>query len=140
MLPDRRRCSAIFTNRADLLSEAVTLQLELEADGWTRQAPEDRPELCSAPPLRRWADHVVTLPYTIDSQRQIAQVTVSGAVRGPDFTDTLLALFHDPRWQPEFNALWDGRGITELLLAPGDLVRVPKILTTSFPEILATCR
>jgi hypothetical protein len=59
-------------------------------------------------------------PYTIDTERRFAHIKVSGSVRGAEVAETILALFADAQWHPGFNALWDGREITELILEPGD--------------------
>jgi hypothetical protein len=60
-------------------------------------------------------------PYVIDASRRLAVVTISGTVRREDIAETIQALYRDPLWQRGLDALWDGRGITELLFEPDDV-------------------
>jgi len=63
----------------------------------------------------------MVFPYLIDTSAKHAIVAVFGVVKGRDITDTICALYEDPRWERGFNTLWDGRRITGLDSEPTDL-------------------
>ena len=57
----------------------------------------------------------------IDPARRLGTATLAGNVSAAEFARTMEALYGHPRWEPGFRALWDGTGITQLLIAPDDL-------------------
>lgn len=59
--------------------------------------------------------------HRIDTSRRVATLTFTGTVTGHDLVSALFALYEDPAWAPGYDAIWDFRVITELLLEEGDL-------------------
>ena len=75
-------------------------------------------------------------PYFIDVPRRIAVVTLSGTVHGEDIAQTVRELYRDPLWQRGFDALWDGRGITDLRLERTDVCGFAR-LQRQFADVAA---
>ena len=63
------------------------------------------------------------------AEARLGVVTLSGAVDGRGLLLAMADVFLDPRWEPGFDVVWDGRAIRELDLVPADLVRVRKMTT-----------
>ena len=59
-------------------------------------------------------------PYVVDPEHRVVRVRMEGRVTGPPVAETISAIYHDARWQKGFYILWHARGITELILEPGD--------------------
>ena len=59
--------------------------------------------------------------HRIDAAQRLARLTFTDTVTGPDLVDALFALYEDRAWEAGYDAIWDFRAITELLLEEGDL-------------------
>ena len=66
------------------------------------------------------------MPFTarIEASHRLGVATLLGAIDGVDFRNAMRALYEHPAWEPDFNALWDGRGLSVLLLQPEDVEHV----------------
>ncbi len=63
------------------------------------------------------------MPVSIvfDLHRRHATVAHTGAVEGRDLADAVDLLYTSAQWQTGLNVLWDGTGITALVVEPGDV-------------------
>jgi hypothetical protein len=53
-------------------------------------------------------------------------LTLHGRVDAAEFVVAMRTFYGHPEWQPDFDALWDGGGITQLLIEPTDLEPISK--------------
>ncbi len=58
---------------------------------------------------------------------------LNGVIDGAVFVQAMDALYRHADWQPGFSALWDARGIRELLIGPEDVARVMEAMTRLEP-------
>ena len=58
--------------------------------------------------------------YQIAPEHQFVYARIEGAVDGPECAAAVRQLFADDAWSPEYDVLWDGRQITQLVLGPDD--------------------
>lgn len=58
--------------------------------------------------------------YSIDPERRLGSVTLSGTVTGVDIADTIRNIYRDSAWQAGFDIYWDCSGITQLLMEKDD--------------------
>jgi hypothetical protein len=70
------------------------------------------------------------LPYscTISPQQRRGIVRLTGTIQGTTFMEAMEALYRSPEWQPGFDALWDARGVTELLLDERDVKAIVALM------------
>ena len=61
--------------------------------------------------------------FRIDAAHRLALAEISGPVDGPMCLAAIVALHADPAWDPAYDVIWDGRGITELVLGTEDVKR-----------------
>jgi hypothetical protein len=61
------------------------------------------------------------MPVAFDAARRVVIVTALGRVTGHQIADTLQAVYNDPNWQSGYDVIWDGSGITELVMEPPDI-------------------
>jgi hypothetical protein len=57
----------------------------------------------------------------MEPERRRGILTLHGRVDAADFIAAMRALYGHPEWQPDFDALWDAGGITQLVIEPTDL-------------------
>jgi len=57
----------------------------------------------------------------IDPVARLGAVAFYGDVMGPELVAAIEALFGDEGWEPGFDALWDGRGVANLIVGPEDI-------------------
>ncbi|MEP0547407.1 MAG: hypothetical protein ABJF88_10785 [Rhodothermales bacterium] len=57
----------------------------------------------------------------MEPDRRRGILTLRGRVDAVDFIAAMRALYGHPEWQPDFDALWDAGGITQLVIEPADL-------------------
>ncbi len=74
------------------------------------------------------------MPFTCDVNAHLrrATITLTGAVDVQTAIEAL-ACYRHPDWRPDFQALWDTRGVTGLSVAPDDLDRFTEELTALAP-------
>lgn len=58
--------------------------------------------------------------YQIAPEHKLVYARIEGAVHGTDCAAAVRQLFADETWSPEYDVLWDGRQITQLILEPKD--------------------
>lgn len=61
--------------------------------------------------------------YTIDAPACLAYLRMAGTVTGEEVNTAYRAYLEDERWRPTFNVLWDGVGVTTLLVEWSDMER-----------------
>lgn len=58
--------------------------------------------------------------YQIASEHKLVYARIEGAVDGTECAAAVRQLFADDAWSPDYDVLWDGRLITQLVLDPDD--------------------
>ncbi len=49
--------------------------------------------------------------------RQLAVIVAEGRVTGGNIRQAMAEVFHSPQWHPGFDAIWDARSVSELLIS-----------------------
>jgi len=65
--------------------------------------------------------------YLIDRAARRAVATVTATVHGHELAAMMESVFRDPDWQAGFDVVWDGSGVTELLLEPDDIPKLVRV-------------
>lgn len=66
------------------------------------------------------------MPYScrIEPEQRLGITTLRGSLTVDDFLEALRALYQHDAWRPGFDALWDGRGVRELVLGEEDVAAI----------------
>ncbi len=66
------------------------------------------------------------MPYRfcIDPDSEVAVVELTGAIDGDECVAAARALHGHPRWERRYDVIWDGRGITGLVIDPRDMKEI----------------
>ena len=62
----------------------------------------------------------------VDPAQRLGTAVLDGRIDVEAFTAAMRALYEHPEWEAGFAALWDGTGITQLLIAPDDLAEIDR--------------
>jgi hypothetical protein len=62
--------------------------------------------------------------HQVYPERSLGIVSLRGMVTGSTIVELCINLYMDGSWRPGFDALWDGREITELALLPEDVDKI----------------
>lgn len=71
----------------------------------------------------------------VDPAAERGTIVVRGVVDIALFLDMMRALYLHPAWKPGFQALWDARDISQLLLSPHDTERVVALMRDLDPQM-----
>ncbi len=64
------------------------------------------------------------MPVHVYEDKGFGRVVMAGEVHGEDIVEAAHALLTHPRWRTSFDVIWDGRGVTSLILEPDDLAKM----------------
>lgn len=68
--------------------------------------------------------NVMAYSCTIDYERRVGVVTLSGSVSDREIVHIIADLYGNPAWEPGFNTLWDCSKISELIIEQSGLSRI----------------
>jgi len=57
----------------------------------------------------------------VDAARQIGTIRLTGTVRAEEVLEAAAELYNDPAWRAGYGILWDGTGLTVLVVHPSDV-------------------